>query len=415
MYKVMFVDDDAPMLKYLLNIIQWNELGLEVVATAQSAVMALQLFQDKKPQLVITDIGMPKMDGIELADRLKQLQPDVRIIFLTCHEDFHYAKKAVHLNVDDYLIKDELTVDALKRSVEKAVKLIGVLRNSNETLSYRDEVTRNRDLLKQSFWKQIISSDHSKLALNSGQKLGIDWKDPFFLLGMLHIDQSSLIQYYNLKDSHLIYYSVYNIAQELAGSFPGITVFMDVGADMHIVMNYQRNLALNICESFRQFGIDLQSKVREYLKIETYLVYSYEFQGIGQIGKTLEELRLYNRELYYDNVSIGAMPQRSALTCNHDAVHQGENVKEKLFQAFHDKDMTSLSDIVDQYAEQSAVNKLSPSLFIEQLSQWVRLLEYESGYDKERNVFHFNLENTVRLQETLRCVKKRISEMVVEF
>ncbi|SDE20002.1 Helix-turn-helix domain-containing protein [Paenibacillus sp. UNCCL117] len=211
----------------------------------------------------------------------------------------------------------------------------------------------------------------------------------------------------------MIYYAVYNIAQELAGSFSGITVFTGEKLDLHLLINYRRDLTVNVHEFFRLFTADLQSKVRNYLKIEIYMVYSYEFQSMGQIGRALEELRLYNRELYYDTDSIGIMTQRHGRSEYHEVAQQ-EGLKEKLFRAFHEKDMAALSHMIDKYAKQSAADKISPTSFIAQLSQWVRLLEYDSGYDKECNIFHSNLESTMRQQETLKCVLERISAILRE-
>ncbi|NOU75213.1 response regulator [Paenibacillus sp. LMG 31458] len=414
MIKVMLVDDDVPMFKYLHKLIPWNEMGLQITATAQSGAKALQMFQETEPHLVITDIGMPKMDGIELADRLKQMNPDVRIIFLTCHEDFHYAKEAVKLKADDYLIKDELTADSLKQSVEKAVRLIGFMRDRSENISYREEVDRNRDLLKRSFWKQIVAEDYSEVTLSSGRKLGIDWKDLHFMLGLIHIDYSSLLRCYDLKDEQLIYYAIYNIAQELAESLKGVTVFAHEGLELYFVMNYQRNLVVNAHETFRRFAADLQSKAEAYLKVCTYFVNSYEFQGLKEIGNTLGELKLYNSSLYYEKASFHTMPSSHSRSFMNVFDPSGESFKETLLQAYRDKDIDAISDIIDNVAKQTAADQSSPSSLIAQLSQWVRLLEYDSGYDKDHALFHSGLERTVRLQETLQSVKGRIKTILFE-
>ncbi|MGO4495569.1 response regulator [Paenibacillus sp. 2RAB27] len=414
MMNVMIVDDDAPMIKYLLNLIPWNEMGLKIVATANSGVKALQLFEDTGPHLVITDIGMPKMDGIELSEQLKKLQPHVRIIFLTCHEDFHYARKAVKLNADDYLIKDELTADTLKQSVEKAVRHQSLMKEGTERLSYQEEVARNKDLLKRSFWKQIISGDHSEVTLTTGRRLGIEWKDPFFMLGLIHIDYSTLIKCYEIKDKQLIYYGLYNIAQELALSMDGISVFAEEGLELHCIMNYRHNLAVNPAESFRRFALDLQSKAETYLRLDTCIVFSNEFQGLTGIGKTYEELNQYNLGLYYERASLLKMPSKfTGLTFNGFETKE-ENFKEKLLHAYREEDIVAVSDVLDSAAERAAVEKSSSISFISQISQWVRLLENESGYDKDLSSFHSDLEKTVRLQETLQSVKERVRTIMHE-
>lgn len=93
MCTAMIIDDDVPMLKYLETILNWEELGIEIVASTFSSLKALSLFEELQPDLVITDIGLPQIDGLELAVRFKEKNPDIRVILLTCHEDFYYAKK----------------------------------------------------------------------------------------------------------------------------------------------------------------------------------------------------------------------------------------------------------------------------------------------------------------------------------
>ncbi|MBP1967542.1 hypothetical protein [Paenibacillus aceris] len=129
-----------------------------------------------------------------------------------------------------------------------------------------------------SFWKQIVSGDCSEAILSSGRRLGIEWKEPSFILGLIHIDYASLMKSYGLKDKQLIFYfGLYNIAQELATSKDGISVFTDDGLELHFVKNYRNNLAINAADSFRQFVLDLQSKAEKYLRLATHIVFSYEF------------------------------------------------------------------------------------------------------------------------------------------
>lgn len=124
MYKVMLIDDDVPMLKVLQQMIDWEAHSLQIVGSTYSSAKALLMFEEVQPDIVITDIGLPQKNGIELADCFTRMKPEVRIIFLTCHEDFHYAQQAVKLKVDDYLIKDQLTEEQLEKSLAKSVHLL---------------------------------------------------------------------------------------------------------------------------------------------------------------------------------------------------------------------------------------------------------------------------------------------------
>lgn len=101
----MIVDDEKYVRMGIKNDTDWALIGCEVVAEASNGEMALELAGQFRPDLVISDIKMPKMDGIELAGRLLEKYPDTKVIFLTAYNEFEYARQAVRLGVSDYLLK----------------------------------------------------------------------------------------------------------------------------------------------------------------------------------------------------------------------------------------------------------------------------------------------------------------------
>ncbi|MBE5830654.1 MAG: response regulator [Butyrivibrio sp.] len=105
MIKVMIVDDEKYVRMGIKNDTDWALIGCEVVAEASNGEMALDMAGQFRPDLVISDIKMPKMDGIELAGRLLEKYPDTKVIFLTAYNEFEYARQAVRLGVSDYLLK----------------------------------------------------------------------------------------------------------------------------------------------------------------------------------------------------------------------------------------------------------------------------------------------------------------------
>ncbi|WP_067840311.1 response regulator [Amphibacillus sediminis] len=108
MYKVMLVDDDYPVLDFLSEVIEWGNLGLELQSMHDNGQDAFLESCDHLPDILITDIGMPKMDGLELTRKLKALDEHLQVIILSCHNEFKYAKQALKLNVQDYLLKESL-------------------------------------------------------------------------------------------------------------------------------------------------------------------------------------------------------------------------------------------------------------------------------------------------------------------
>lgn len=104
-YKVLLVDDEEEVMDVIENKISWEELGFAVVGRAQNGVKALEIAEKMQPDVVITDIKMPYMDGLELSRKLKEEYPGIRIMILTGFDEFEYAREAVHLEIEEYVLK----------------------------------------------------------------------------------------------------------------------------------------------------------------------------------------------------------------------------------------------------------------------------------------------------------------------
>ena len=96
-YKVILVDDEVEVIDVMKKKIHWNDLGFDVVGSATNGVKALELVEKLQPDVVLTDIKMPYMDGLELARKLNQDYPNIYIMLCTGFDEFEYAKEAVHL------------------------------------------------------------------------------------------------------------------------------------------------------------------------------------------------------------------------------------------------------------------------------------------------------------------------------
>lgn len=129
--RVMLIDDDRLAVSYLESIVDWEELGYEIVGTAYNGKQALKLIHERSPQLVITDIIMPHMDGIELSRKVKEISKDIRVVLLTAYGEFEYARNAMQIGVDYYLMKDEINRDYL----EEKLKFLKGLIQDNEKVS----------------------------------------------------------------------------------------------------------------------------------------------------------------------------------------------------------------------------------------------------------------------------------------
>ncbi len=126
MYKLLIVDDEPLVQVGIKSMLNWGELNIEIAGTAVNGQAALRLIEEQSPDIVITDIKMPVMSGLELIrlcrERYGNERP--RFLILTSYEDFHMVKEAITYQVTDYLVKLELTPESLRDAMLRVTEQI---------------------------------------------------------------------------------------------------------------------------------------------------------------------------------------------------------------------------------------------------------------------------------------------------
>lgn len=121
--KVMIVDDEQHMTEYLKHIIDWQQYGFSQVVTVNKGKQALQLLAEETPQLLIADIRMPEVSGLDLAERVSELDLTTKVIIVSGFSEFEYAQKAIRYGVTEYLVKPVLKKDFVA-ALEKVLPLL---------------------------------------------------------------------------------------------------------------------------------------------------------------------------------------------------------------------------------------------------------------------------------------------------
>ncbi|MFD0712218.1 response regulator [Paenibacillus sp. GCM10027626] len=123
MLKAMLVDDEINILRNLQVVIPWEEIGFEVIGLAGNGVVALEMAQEFQPDLILTDIRMPVMDGIALIGKLRELKLECECIMLSGYQDFEYARSVMRYGVKEYMLKP-IDYDELQQVVRRAAETI---------------------------------------------------------------------------------------------------------------------------------------------------------------------------------------------------------------------------------------------------------------------------------------------------
>lgn len=128
MYRVLIVDDEIMIRRGLARIIKWEEIGYEVAGAVGNAKEAIQILEEKGADVLLTDISMPEMSGLELIRRAKELNPALRTVVISGYSEFDYAIEAIKLKVENYILKPldpkKITeiFEGLKRSLDEEQK-----------------------------------------------------------------------------------------------------------------------------------------------------------------------------------------------------------------------------------------------------------------------------------------------------
>lgn len=121
--KILIVDDEKYEAVLMEKCVDWQHYGFEIVGSAQNARQALALFTRTEPDIVLCDINMPVINGLELSRRMKEQRPDAHIIIVTGYREFAYAQQAVEIGIEKYILKP-IQADELLKTAEKIQKAI---------------------------------------------------------------------------------------------------------------------------------------------------------------------------------------------------------------------------------------------------------------------------------------------------
>jgi two-component system, response regulator YesN len=174
MYKVVIVEDDRIIRRGIRSSIPWEENGFVVAGDAGDGELALEIIEKEQPQVVISDINMPFMNGLEMAKLVKEKSRDTRIIFLTGFEDFKYAQEAIKLKAFDYLLKPVDSEQLLQKALEAASDW------ENETVREK-RILESLPLLQQKFFKKLVKEGEHRIDVEKQlSELGVQIEGPYY-------------------------------------------------------------------------------------------------------------------------------------------------------------------------------------------------------------------------------------------
>lgn len=211
MYKIFLVEDEIITREGIRDAIDWQEMGFLFVGDAPDGEIALPLIKETQPDIVITDIKMPFMDGLELSRILQQYTPKPKIVILSGHDEFEFAKRAIQLGVSEYLLKP-VTRQELIAVLQKVAAQIDVERQERDyRLDLLAKSSTHQELLQEKLVRRLVTGGiEITEALEQGSHLKLNLLAEHYLV--------IVVKFVTDCDSLTVNYKQYQSVQDLLAS-----------------------------------------------------------------------------------------------------------------------------------------------------------------------------------------------------
>ena len=226
MYKLIIVDDESEIRNGLLEIIDWEKEGFVVVGEAENGLDALQLAETTPIDLVITDIRMPFMDGLEMAKEIRKLQPMVSFIILSGYDDFEYTRQAIQIRISDYVLKPVSSDDLIPilRSVKTSMD--ERFAQHRDVRILRERFNASLPILREALLASLMNGRiDAKEALQSAAQYDLDLRSCGYIVAAMRICTSKTIDSELDAQPGLLRIAVINILNETLGDQINCRIF----------------------------------------------------------------------------------------------------------------------------------------------------------------------------------------------
>jgi two-component system response regulator YesN len=307
---VLIVDDEAQIRKWIELLLHKADLGLHIAGTCSNGLEALEACRNLEVDVVLTDIKMPVMDGIELIRRLKEEFPSIRTMIMSSYSEFHYASEALKAGASNYVLKAEVTVEELRAALRKLqVELILEQQRNEEIYSLKSAVNGNQYALRSIYLSELIrgkpAAIHEFETKMDTFRLQLS-KQNLILMCISIDDYLNAIQAAKIKDKELLESAMVNIIDETLLAEAGSGCSFVYGTNLIVaLMGSSLSGSRSTRETTLQYAHHIASHLHEYLMVSTSIGISLPYSDISQLWRQFNEAcAALNHKQFYGKRSI---------------------------------------------------------------------------------------------------------------
>lgn len=293
MYKLLIVDDEPTVRHGLNHYFDWASYGIEVAGEADDGDAALEAADRLRPDLVLTDVRMPNVDGIRLSRELREKYPQTKIVFVSGHDDADYLKSALQVNAVDYIFKP-VNLQELRAVVERvSAELREQERERLLTREMQEKLRESMPLLREKFLLAIVQGQAS--ALQGGEErieflgLRLPPEAEYEVLVLSLDDYAELREKRSERDLQLLMYAAINIAQELIDLHGCGYAFETGGGEIAALLRW--NDEEDPEERLLTLAGDIRMNLERWLKLGSTIGVGNRAQGLPQVRDSYAQAR----------------------------------------------------------------------------------------------------------------------------
>lgn len=298
MIRVMIVEDEPVIRMGIAKVLPWEDVECEVVALAENGVDGLKKAEDTNPQLVISDIRMPKMDGLTMVEELVSRYPDIQVILLTGYKEFEYAKKAIEFGVSDYILKpvdqDEL-FRVVKEQVEK-IRRSMALKKEKELL--KAKVRESLPILKDKFISNLLFSSPDTIYHVYEKMEYFDVRIDKFSVLDIEIDSfHELEKGFTEDDTQILLFMIAEQIEALLGKYGYSAITFHHKKSVYAIIGSKNTMIDK--RGLLEYGRELGDNIEENGKFTVSIGISNIYEGAVNIRKARKEADKCIAQSYY--------------------------------------------------------------------------------------------------------------------
>ncbi len=283
MYKVLLVDDEALIREAISENIQWEEMGFAFMGACENGKQAVEVIDKEQPDLLLTDINMPFMDGMELTKYVYENYPDTKVVIISGFDEFEYAKNAVKYQVLEYILKP-VTPTEFSETLLRVKKMFDERRASQRNIKkIRSAYVSNLPMVQGRYLHNLLNGtvDYGKIA-EKQEELRLNLNAGCYNTALVEGDslEPFTSQYANVKDE-LALFAIYNIAAEIVAEENCGIAFR--GNDEKTVILFMGSEKEELKGKIQETLPKIRKAMEEFLQIQVTI-------AVGKTVQRLEEL-----------------------------------------------------------------------------------------------------------------------------